>query len=148
MIADTDPQTRDYGKKLGALLRGGECIELLGDVGAGKTTFAKGIGDGLLVDDDVQSPSFTLSREYACRDGLRMAHYDFYRLSDGGVLHYELAESLHDPCTITVVEWAETVGAVLPDKRIIVRFTSDPDSESRDIALSIPEDAVYLRGAI
>ena len=122
---------RLLGERVARQLRGGECIELVGDVGAGKTTFTQGLGNGLEADDEVQSPSFTISREYACRDGLRLAHYDFYRLSDGGIMHHELAESVQDPHTITVVEWAETITAVLPDDRIIIRIAPEPTGEAR-----------------
>lgn len=119
------------GRRIGTLLRGGESIELVGDVGAGKTTLVKGIGEALMADDIIQSPSFTISREYTCRDDIRLAHYDFYRLHDAGVLQFELAESLTDPQTVTVVEWAETIGAVLPEDRIIVSISSTPDDEAR-----------------
>lgn len=126
---------RLLGEKLASALAGGECIELIGDVGAGKTTLVQGIGRGLGADDEVQSPSFTLSREYDCRDGLRLVHYDFYRLQEAGVLAYELAESLQDPETITVVEWAETIHAVLPEARIVVSIRSRQDGEAREVEI-------------
>lgn len=126
---------RAYGRKLATHLGGGECIELVGDVGAGKTTFVKGLAAGLLIDEDIQSPSFTISREYGARDGLRLAHYDFYRLGDGGIMEYELAESLLDARTITVVEWGETIGAVLPEDRIRLTISSLPDSDARYVTL-------------
>lgn len=105
---------------VGARLKGGECIELIGDVGAGKTTFVKGLAEGLEIDDDVQSPSFTVSRVYAARGGLRLDHYDFYRLPDAGILEYEFAESVSDSQVITVVEWAEVVHDILPEQRITI----------------------------
>ncbi len=126
---------KQLGMRLGRALQGDECIELLGDVGVGKTTLVKGIAEGLAIDEDIQSPSFTLSREYDARDGITLAHYDFYRLSDAGVLGYELAESLADDHTITVVEWGETIGAVLPDTRIIIYISYRPDDESREVAI-------------
>ena len=102
------------GAQIGALTRGGEVIELVGDIGAGKTTFTKGLAHALGVDEDVQSPTFTISRVYDATEGRRLAHYDFYRLGDAGVLRAELAESVSDPSTITVIEWAEIVEDVLP----------------------------------
>ena len=57
-----ETQMMAIGQALGERFRGGEVVELIGDVGAGKTTLVKGIGKGLRVDDDVQSPSFTISR--------------------------------------------------------------------------------------
>ncbi len=137
-----------FGARLGSLVRGGEMIELIGDVGAGKTTFTKGLGEGLRVDDDVQSPTFTISREYKARDGLELHHYDFYRLLDPGVVKYELAESVTDPHVITVVEWGETAQDVLPDERVSLHFTYTPESEARECEASIPEKYRYLQEAI
>lgn len=111
------------GEKLGLVLTGGEIIELVGDVGAGKTTLVKGIAKGLLIDEDIQSPSFTISRVYDCRDDLVLAHYDFYRLQDAGIMIDELHETLHHPKTITIVEWADIVKGILPPEKISIRIT-------------------------
>ena len=132
----TDNDMRALGRTIADTLHGGECIELIGDVGAGKTTLVQGIGEGLQADDDIQSPSFTISREYNCRDDLRLAHYDFYRLQDAGVLSYELAESLQDTTVITIVEWASTIHAVLPDTAIRIAIAMSPDDESRIVEIS------------
>ncbi len=134
-----------FGARVGALVRGGEMIELIGDVGAGKTTFTKGLGEGLKVDDDVQSPSFTISREYQARDGLELHHYDFYRLSDPGVVKYELAESVANPKAITVVEWGETARDVLPDERVTLSLRYTPSGEARECEVYIPEKYKYLK---
>lgn len=122
-------------ESIGTRLRGGECFELIGDVGAGKTTFTKALASGMGVEDDVQSPSFTISREYDGRDELRLAHYDFYRLADPGVVSYELAESIDDINMVTVIEWAETVQNVLPVGRVVIRFEYEQDSEKRSVAI-------------
>lgn len=104
----------DFGAQIGALCSGGEVIELVGDIGAGKTTFTKGFARALGVEDDVQSPTFTICRVYDVPSGLRLAHYDFYRLSDPGMMANELAEAVSDPKTVTVVEWAGSVADILP----------------------------------
>lgn len=132
----TNNDMRALGRRIADTLHGGECIELIGDVGAGKTTLVQGIGEGLQADDDIQSPSFTISREYNCRDGLRLAHYDFYRLQDAGVMSYELAESLQDKMVITIVEWASTIDAVLPDTAIRVTIAMSPNDESRIVDIT------------
>lgn len=133
------------GERLGAQLRGGEVLELIGDVGAGKTTLVKGIGRGLAVDDDVQSPSFTISRVYPARDDLELHHYDFYRLQDAGVMSFELAESVEQPRVITVIEWADTVQDVLPDNRIVIHIGYTPDGVGRDLTIEAPESLSYLK---
>ncbi len=127
---NSEQAMKDLGARLGDLLGGGEVIELVGDVGAGKTTFTKGIAAGLMIDDDVQSPSFTISRVYPARDDLIMAHYDFYRLSDAGILADELRETALDSSTITIIEWGAVVEGVLPIDRLTVRIDS-PSENSR-----------------
>lgn len=135
--------TMAFGRAVGECLRGGEVFELVGDVGAGKTSFTKGLGAGLAVEDDVQSPSFTLSRVYEARDGLQLHHYDFYRLAEPGILAHELAESLDSPEAVTVIEWAETVADVLPENRIVLTFYVDEsDDQKRQIKITNPSPAV------
>lgn len=121
--------TREFGETVGHALRGGEIIELVGDVGAGKTTFVKGLAKGLGIDEDVQSPSFTISRVYEARDGLQLAHYDFYRLADAGIMADELDETMRDPRTITVIEWAGIVEGVLPKERLTIQFESPTETK-------------------
>lgn len=126
---------KEFGKSLGALLRGGEVIELVGDVGSGKTTLTKGIARGLGVSEDVQSPTFTISRSYGGRGGLQLNHYDFYRLNDAGIMANELREVLGEPGVVTVLEWAQIVGKVLPKNHIVIRITS-PSENSRQLDIS------------
>lgn len=125
-----------FGKRLAALLKGGEVVELIGDVGAGKTTLAKGLAAGLGVNEDVQSPSFTISRVYDARDGLQLAHYDFYRLQDPGIMTNELQETIHDPQTITIIEWASIVSGVLPSDRLTLSIVPPTESTRRIIVES------------
>lgn len=112
----------NFGAKIGQILKGGETIELVGDVGAGKTTFTKGLATAIGVKEKVQSPSFTISRYYE-GEKLNLAHYDFYRLADAGIMADELAETINDPKTITVIEWAETVAEILPKQKITVKIS-------------------------
>jgi tRNA threonylcarbamoyladenosine biosynthesis protein TsaE len=121
-------------ENIGKRLHGGEVFELVGDVGAGKTTFVKGLAKGLAVEDEVQSPSFTISRVYDARDQLQLAHYDFYRLNDAGILADELAEVTKDTTTITVIEWADIVDGVLPEHRYTITFAS-PSETTRTVTL-------------
>lgn len=129
-----ESEMKAFGKKLGALLGGGEILELIGDVGAGKTTLTKGIAAGMEVDDDVQSPSFTISRVYETPKDLLLAHYDFYRLQDAGIMAAELHEAVRDPRTVTIIEWAEIVGGVMPLDRISITIAS-PRETTRTLEL-------------
>ena len=143
VIIPNDKSMRALGVKIGAALHGGEVFELIGDVGAGKTTFVKGLAAGLEIDDDVQSPSFTINRRYKGRDELILSHYDFYRLNDAGIMNMEVAESLSEPGTITVVEWGESIKDVLPSSRIVITINYLPD-EGRTVEIQLPESAGYL----
>ena len=123
-----EQETKNIAEAIGRSLIGGEVIELIGDVGAGKTTFTKGLARGLGVQDEVQSPSFTISRVYDARDGLLVSHYDFYRLTDAGIIKNELIEASQDDKMITVIEWADIVESVLPEKRLTIRFEATSES--------------------
>lgn len=113
----------EFGKEIGSNLEGGSVLELIGDVGAGKTTFTKGLALGLGVLETVQSPTFTILRVYE-GDNLTLSHYDFYRLNDYGIMKMELAENLSDPQNITVVEWAGELADILPEKHLKLIFES------------------------
>lgn len=128
-------EMRSFGERIGAQLVGGEIIELIGDVGSGKTTLAKGIAVGLCVEDNVQSPSFTINRTYQGRDSLTLSHYDLYRLEYAGIIANELQESVGDPNTITIVEWPGVVDGALPVDRLTIKITS-PSETSRELVLA------------
>lgn len=121
-VADTDAMM-EFGAQIGARCLGGEVIELVGDIGAGKTTFTKGLAKGMGIEDDIQSPTFTISRVYDANSGLTLAHYDFYRLEDAGIMNAELHESVNDAKTVTVIEWGGVVAGVLPADTLAITIT-------------------------
>ena len=122
-------EMRKLGQTIGRQLHGGEVIELVGDIGAGKTTLTKGIAAGLGVDEEVQSPSFTISRTYqTMQPDVVLAHYDFYRLTDPGVMADELSEVVNDAAVITIVEWAEIVDDILPEGHIRITIVATDES--------------------
>ena len=123
----------DYGEKFAKSLTAPQVIELLGDVGAGKTTFTRGLAKGLGIKAAVTSPSFTISKLYQ-GEKYQLAHYDFYRLEDPGLMSEDLEESIRDPNMITVVEWGESIRGVLPDNRKVVEIKYI-DENSREINL-------------
>jgi tRNA threonylcarbamoyladenosine biosynthesis protein TsaE len=133
-IRSTDSvETEKLAEHLGRQLSGGEVIELRSDLGGGKTTFTRGLARGIGSADRVSSPTFTLSKIYKSKK-LEIHHYDFYRLTDPGILADQLAESLGGDHIITVVEWANIVNGVLPEDRIKINFlpiANNPDE--RDI---------------
>lgn len=127
-------EMKQLGYSIGASLISGKVFELIGDIGAGKTTFTKGLAAGLGVDDDVQSPSFTISRTYDARNGFQLVHYDFYRLDDPGIMANEIAELVQDATSVTVIEWADIVDGVLPKERVVVKITA-PSETTRTVEI-------------
>lgn len=136
-------ETIAFGERLGRVAAAGDLVCLWGDLGAGKTQLAKGIARGLGIDATVTSPTFILMNEYAGR--LPLFHVDLYRLADasdalaGGVIDDRQSDGL------TVVEWPERMGEVLPMARLDVRIGGSGD-EPRDIDI-IAGDATYARYA-
>ena len=102
-------------------------IELVGDVGAGKTTFVRGFAKGLGVTSEITSPSFTISKTYACPDQKTLTHYDFYRLADPGLMREDLEESLNNPNNTTLIEWGESVSDLLPENHTVINITYTED---------------------
>lgn len=127
----SEQEMLEFGKKIGRELESPAVIELIGDVGAGKTTLARGIAEGLGVAEPVTSPSFTIVKRYSFLNKNNqeryLAHYDFYRLPDPGIMSEDLSESISDENTITLVEWANTVSDILPSARTIIKITLNED---------------------
>lgn len=119
---------KQLGEAIGQSVSGGEVLELVGDIGAGKTTLTKGIAQALGINEPVQSPTFTISRVYDSPRGLRLAHYDFYRLSEAGIMGDEIREAADDD-SVVVVEWAGAVDDDLPKDRLVVKITTISEEE-------------------
>lgn len=130
----TSPEaTRTFAARLAAVAAPGDVLCLWGDLGAGKTVFAKGFGAGLGVSDTILSPSFVLMGEYAGR--LPLFHIDLYRLAtateavDGGLLDDRQATG------VVLIEWPDRLGAALPPDRFDVRIDGGAD-EPRTLRVS------------
>ncbi|MCQ2568832.1 MAG: tRNA (adenosine(37)-N6)-threonylcarbamoyltransferase complex ATPase subunit type 1 TsaE [Candidatus Saccharibacteria bacterium] len=121
MLINSEKDMLEYGEKLGAKLEAPVVLELLGDVGAGKTTLVRGIAKGLGIEEEVTSPSFTISKEYQ-GEKYRLVHYDFYRLGDPGIMSEDLAEAISDDSTITIIEWGNSIQDVLPENHKIIEI--------------------------
>ncbi|MCU1466619.1 MAG: TsaE protein required for threonylcarbamoyladenosine t(6)A37 formation in tRNA [Actinomycetia bacterium] len=115
-------ETEAVGEAIGSQLRVGDLVVLSGDLGAGKTTFTKGLARALGVEQRVTSPTFTIVQEYDGR--LPVAHVDVYRLERIQELYdFGFEELLED--RVTVVEWGEAIALVLPRDRVNVRIELD-----------------------
>ena len=114
VLTQTAAATRAVGYALAPLLRAGDLVLLAGELGAGKTELAKGIGAGLGIDDTVVSPTFTIAREYDA--AIPLVHVDVYRL-DRVQEVVDLALEERDDA-VTVVEWGDAASSAFPADRL------------------------------
>lgn len=142
IISTSSEQTVNLGQAIGARLRGGEVITLVSDLGGGKTTITKGIVKGAGSIEIVSSPTFTISKEYQCPKFV-IKHYDFYRLSDAGIIAMELSEGFDIANVVTLIEWANVVEAVLPTDSITIDLKNISD-EKRMITITVPRAKEYI----
>ena len=121
--------TREFAANLATGAAPGDVLCLWGDLGAGKTVFAKGFGAGLGITDTINSPSFVLMGEYAGR--LPLFHIDLYRLAsatealDGGLLDDRQSDG------VVLIEWPDRLGSALPDERLDIRIDGGADEPRR-----------------
>lgn len=127
-ISRSAAETQRLGRELGALLEPGDFVGLIGELGAGKTAFAGGLGQGLGIADALRSPSYLLCCEYQGRH--RLLHLDAYFTARMEAL---LAEGLPDRFrdAVVAVEWADHCAAAWPADRLEIRFTARQEPEER-----------------
>ena len=122
-------ETFELGKKIGEQLNSRAVFLLSGDLGSGKTVFAKGVAEGLDIDStDVTSPTFTLINVYDGR--LRLYHIDLYRLDEGASPELGLEEILDEERAVVIIEWAERLNFA-PDGAIQIEMIYLSDSERK-----------------
>ncbi|MFL6159004.1 MAG: tRNA (adenosine(37)-N6)-threonylcarbamoyltransferase complex ATPase subunit type 1 TsaE [Marmoricola sp.] len=123
----TPADTQAAGRRLGALLRAGDLVILTGDLGAGKTTFTQGLGEGLDVRGPVTSPTFVIARVHpSLTDGPALVHVDAYRLGDAAELDdLDLDTDLDE--AVTVVEWGSGLAEALAGDRLELTLTRAAD---------------------
>ncbi|MDQ7936640.1 tRNA (adenosine(37)-N6)-threonylcarbamoyltransferase complex ATPase subunit type 1 TsaE [Lactiplantibacillus sp. WILCCON 0030] len=132
-VTVTSPeQTMQLGAQVGQLVQPGDLILLDGDLGAGKTTFTKGLAKSLGIEKNVKSPTFTLVREYQ-QGRIPLYHMDVYRLEDGGAEDLGLDEYF-DGDGVSVVEWSEFISELLPDHYLRIALSrADEQADVRTI---------------
>jgi tRNA threonylcarbamoyladenosine biosynthesis protein TsaE len=134
-------ETLAVAETIGELFRPGDVVVLAGDLGSGKTTFAKGVGRALAVAEPVVSPTFTIVRQYEGR--LRLVHVDVYRLDHLQELHDLGLEELIDGDAVTLVEWGDVVTAYLPTERLEIRLDVGGRDDDRVVTL-VPRGPSWL----
>lgn len=116
-------ETRQFAQKLADRLQPADFLALEGDLGAGKTTFATGIARGLGITQAIQSPTFTIVKEYEGR--LPLYHMDVYRVA-ADLSHHEVDEYFFGE-GVCVVEWASLIEDLLPEERLTITLTAAGD---------------------
>ena len=107
-ILKSEKETKNFAKNFAKKLKGSEVIALIGDLGAGKTVFTKGLAKGLGIKDIVSSPTFVLMKCYKGKK--QVCHIDAYRLNSAeDLINIGLLEYLKKPKVITIIEWADKI---------------------------------------
>lgn len=126
-ITNSPAETHALAKRIGAALRPGTCVAFFGGLGAGKTTFTRGLAEGLGLPDLVSSPTFALVNEYHAAGCVPVYHFDMYRvtspeaLETTGFWDYPLEDS------VFVIEWAENIADDLPEPLVKITITGSGD---------------------
>ncbi|MBT2507100.1 tRNA (adenosine(37)-N6)-threonylcarbamoyltransferase complex ATPase subunit type 1 TsaE [Streptomyces sp. ISL-98] len=130
---------QDLGRRLAKVLRPGDLVMLTGELGAGKTTLTRGLGEGLGVRGAVTSPTFVIARVHpSLTGGPALVHVDAYRLGGGLDEMEDLDLDVSLPDSVVVVEWGEGKVEELSDDRlhvVIHRAVGDTDDEVREVTL-------------
>ncbi|WP_103533937.1 tRNA (adenosine(37)-N6)-threonylcarbamoyltransferase complex ATPase subunit type 1 TsaE [Streptomyces sp. SM11] len=132
-------QMQDLGRRLARVLAPGDLVMLTGELGAGKTTLTRGLGEGLGVRGAVTSPTFVIARVHpSLVEGPALVHVDAYRLGGGLDEMEDLDLDVSLPESVVVVEWGDGKVEELADDRLRVlidRATGDTDDERREVTL-------------
>ena len=130
LILKNEEETRAFGLELGASLRKGDIVALIGDLGTGKTALTKYIDEGLGIRETITSPTFTIVQEY--RQGrLPLYHFDVYRIGDPEEM-YELGyEEYFYGDGVCVIEWADLIEELLPEYTKVIRIEYGKTQEER-----------------
>ena len=139
MKIHSEQEMLDFGKKVAEQITkvnvtGPVVVELIGDVGAGKTTFTRGLAEGFKAKTPVTSPSFTISKSYALPDDKTLIHYDFYRLKDPGIMVEDLEENLSNKNNIIIIEWGNSIADLLPKNHTIIKINYNDDN-TREVTI-------------
>lgn len=126
--SESPAQTQAFAERLGRAVARGTCIAFFGGLGAGKTTFTRGLARGMGLPDIVCSPTFALVNEYHGAGCCSLYHFDMYRvtspeaLETTGFWDYPLADA------VFVIEWAENIVEALPQERVEIRIEGMGDA--------------------
>ena len=122
-ISHSEKETENFAFELSGNTAWGTVLTLDGDLGAGKTVFARGFARGLGVTEPVSSPTYTIAQEYALDGGKRLYHLDLYRILDvNAALNFGVDEFLDDPNAFSLVEWPQRISGIIPPEAVRVHI--------------------------
>ena len=122
-------ELNDLASKLAFQIKGNEVIDLVSDLGGGKTALVRCLVQHLKSLDTVSSPSFTIENIYRCSN-FNIHHFDFYRLEEAGICGLELDEAIANPQAIVILEWSNIVKDLLPECRLSIKITPSPTDQA------------------
>jgi alanine racemase/tRNA threonylcarbamoyladenosine biosynthesis protein TsaE len=129
----TEDQMHEIGIRLGSLLIAGDVLSLNGPLGAGKTTLTRGIGEGVMVEGNISSPTFLIARTHSTKSGIPFHHIDAYRLSS----YAELDDLDIDYAgSISVIEWGSGFAEGLSDALLEINIERDFETDLRTMSIS------------
>jgi tRNA threonylcarbamoyladenosine biosynthesis protein TsaE len=132
-VTRSTDETLELARAVGELLRPGDVVSLVGELGAGKTVFARGVARALGVTELVVSPTFTIVREYEGR--VPLVHVDVYRIDAIQELHDLGFEEVVRDDAVTLVEWGDKVDGLLPADRLDVRLAPGAADDERVVEI-------------
>lgn len=143
-ITHTEAETRAIGATLGKSLAGGDVLLLAGDLGAGKTTFVKGLAEGMGISLPITSPTFTLMNVYDVKNPAspieQLVHIDTYRLeNERQLLEIGIEDYFSQPEAVCVIEWPEKIERLLEGKKVIAISLTHLSPEMRQISIRLPD---------
>ena len=128
-FSKSEAETEKIASKIARKIPFGTCIGLRGNLGAGKTVFARGFAKGLEIDEVVSSPTFTLVKEYLVKDNNWLYHLDLYRITDvDAALVFGIDEYLNDQNAIVLIEWPERIHELFPSDTVFIDIERTGDN--------------------
>jgi tRNA threonylcarbamoyladenosine biosynthesis protein TsaE len=138
--------THELARRLASLLRSGDVVLLIGDLGAGKTAFTKGLGAALGVTEDITSPTFTIMRDYpvvlSSGEFTTFLHLDAYRLEGPAAVEDIGLFELLDSGAFAVIEWGDIVSGAFGRDPLVIEFFWESEDE-REIVISADTDGPW-----
>ena len=143
ILSKAPEETRELGRKLGRVVSPGDVVALTGDLGSGKSVLARGVLEALGVEGDMPSPSFVIVATYEAPTPVH--HIDLYRLENAGqAVDIGIEDLLYSEC-ISIIEWAERLGELLPPASIRVGIETAGERNHRLLSIEAASHEVRTR---